>query len=105
MGNIRAFPHGSRPRPHRLRLAARDKYQPGKILMIGDAPGDQKAAAVADTLNKQINAVLQAPDVKERLAHEGAEAAPMTRAAFAQLIRSDHDKWGKVIAATGIKGD
>jgi phosphoglycolate phosphatase-like HAD superfamily hydrolase len=27
-----------------LKLAARDKYAPGKILMIGDAPGDYKAA-------------------------------------------------------------
>jgi tripartite-type tricarboxylate transporter receptor subunit TctC len=61
--------------------------------------------AVSDTLNKQINAVLQAPDVRERLANEGAEAAPMTREQFVQLIRSDHQKWGKVISATGIKGD
>ena len=62
-------------------------------------------AAVSDTLNKQINAVLQAPDVKERLANEGAETAPTTRQQFVQLIRSDHQKWGKVISATGIKGD
>lgn len=27
-----------------LRLAAKDKYPPGKILMVGDAPGDLKAA-------------------------------------------------------------
>ena len=27
-----------------LKLTARDKYSPGKILMIGDAPGDYKAA-------------------------------------------------------------
>jgi phosphoglycolate phosphatase-like HAD superfamily hydrolase len=27
-----------------LKLAAKDKYPPGKILMIGDAPGDYKAA-------------------------------------------------------------
>jgi tripartite-type tricarboxylate transporter receptor subunit TctC len=62
-------------------------------------------AAVAETLNKQINVVLQAPDVKERLVKEGAEPAPMTREQFVQLIRSDHEKWGKVISATGIRGD
>ena len=60
---------------------------------------------VSDTLNKQINVVLHMPDVKERLAGEGAEAAPMTREEFVQLIRSDHQKWGKVISATGIRGD
>jgi tripartite-type tricarboxylate transporter receptor subunit TctC len=62
-------------------------------------------ASVSDLLNKQINVVLQAPDVRERLANEGADPAPMTREQFAQLIRSDHQKWGKVISATGIRGD
>ena len=61
--------------------------------------------AVSDILNRQINGVVHEPDVKERLANEGVEAAPMTREAFVQLIRSDHEKWGKVISATGIKGD
>jgi tripartite-type tricarboxylate transporter receptor subunit TctC len=60
---------------------------------------------VSDLLNRQINAVLQEPDVKERLAADGAEPAPMTREDFVKLIRADHEKWGKVIAATGIKGD
>src|SRR5690606_25357274 len=62
------------------------------------------SAAVADTLNKHINTVLQMPDVRERLTHEGAEPAPMTREQFVQLIRSDHQKWSKVIAAAGITG-
>ncbi|HEX2828700.1 MAG TPA: tripartite tricarboxylate transporter substrate binding protein [Burkholderiales bacterium] len=59
---------------------------------------------VSDLLNRQINVVLKEPDVRERLAHEGAEPAPMSREDFVRLIRSDHDKWGKVIAATGITG-
>ena len=60
---------------------------------------------VSDALHRQINVVLQAPDVRERLANEGAEAAPMTREQFVQLIRSDHQKWSKVISATGIRGN
>jgi tripartite-type tricarboxylate transporter receptor subunit TctC len=63
------------------------------------------SSPVRDTLNKQINAALQAPEVKDLLAKEGAESAPMTREEFVQLIRSDHQKWGKVISTTGIKGD
>ena len=62
-------------------------------------------AAVADTLNRHINRALDDAAVKTRLAGEGAEPAPMSREQFAQLIRSDHEKWGKVIQATGIKGD
>jgi tripartite-type tricarboxylate transporter receptor subunit TctC len=59
---------------------------------------------VADTLNKQINAVLQMADVRERLTNEGAEPAPMAREQFVELIRSDHQKWSKVISAAGITG-
>ena len=42
-----------------------------------------------------------------RIEQEARKAvnAPQTREQFIQLIRSDHEKWGKVIQATGIKGD
>ncbi len=63
------------------------------------------SVAIADTLNKQINVALQAADVRERLVGEGAEPAPATREQFVELIRADHDKWGRVIRQTGIKGD
>lgn len=33
-----------------LKFAARDKYAPGKVLMIGDAPGDHKAAKANNAL-------------------------------------------------------
>ena len=38
-----------------LELAARDKYAPGRVLMIGDAPGDMKAARANDALFYPIN--------------------------------------------------
>ena len=38
-----------------LELAAKDKYQPENILMIGDAPGDHKAAAANGALFFPIN--------------------------------------------------
>jgi len=39
-----------------LTLAAAGKYEPGRILMIGDAPGDLKAARAVDALFYPINA-------------------------------------------------
>ena len=33
-----------------LSIAAKDKYDPNKILMIGDAPGDMKAARANNAL-------------------------------------------------------
>jgi phosphoglycolate phosphatase-like HAD superfamily hydrolase len=38
-----------------LELAAKDKYVPGHILMIGDAPGDMKAARANDALFYPVN--------------------------------------------------
>ena len=38
-----------------LALAAGDKYPPGHVLMIGDAPGDMKAAKANDALFYPIN--------------------------------------------------
>jgi phosphoglycolate phosphatase-like HAD superfamily hydrolase len=38
-----------------LELAAKDKYPPERILMIGDAPGDMKAARANDALFYPIN--------------------------------------------------
>ena len=62
-------------------------------------------AATAATLHRQITNALQAPEVKERLAAEGAEPAPSTREQFMRLIRADFDKWGKLIKQTGIRAD
>ena len=62
-------------------------------------------AATAATLHRQITNALQAPEVKERLAAEGAEPAPSTREQFMRLIRAEFDKWGKLIKQTGIRAD
>jgi tripartite-type tricarboxylate transporter receptor subunit TctC len=50
-------------------------------------------------LHAEITKVLQLPDVKERLGGE-LTTGP---AAFAALIKSDHDKWAGVIKEAGIK--
>ncbi len=55
--------------------------------------------AIVARLNAEITKVLQMPDVKERLGGEVATGP----AAFAALIKSDHDKWAGVIRDAGIK--
>lgn len=54
---------------------------------------------IVGRLNAEIIKVLQLPDVKERLGGE-LTTGP---AAFAALIKSDHDKWAGVIKEAGIK--
>lgn len=43
--------------------------------------------------------------MRERFAHEGAEAIGNSPAEFTAFIKSEMAKWAKVVKATGIKAD
>ena len=61
--------------------------------------------AIVDRLNKEINAVLQLPDVQEAARAEGSMITGGTAAQFQDLLKSELAKFGKLIKAAGIKGD
>jgi tripartite-type tricarboxylate transporter receptor subunit TctC len=68
------------------------------------APNGTPAALVLG-LNREIGAVMGSPEIKERLAADGAEAAPSnTPAQFRDLINSEIARWGKIIKSLGLKG-
>lgn len=54
-------------------------------------------AAMARRMNEDINKVLAMPDVKEKLDQYGAEDGGGTAQQFADFIRAEQQKWGKVI--------
>jgi tripartite-type tricarboxylate transporter receptor subunit TctC len=55
-------------------------------------------------LNREIGAVMGAPEVRERLAADGAEAAPAnTPAQFRELIGTEIARWGKIIKNLNLK--
>ena len=54
-------------------------------------------------LNQEIARVLNAGDMRERLAREGAEVVGGGPEQFDAFFRSEIGKWGKVIRAAGIK--
>jgi tripartite-type tricarboxylate transporter receptor subunit TctC len=60
--------------------------------------------AVIDRLNREFGRALSMPEVKEALLRQGLEAAPGTPEAFNALLKSEYQKWGKVIADAGISG-
>jgi tripartite-type tricarboxylate transporter receptor subunit TctC len=60
-------------------------------------------AKIIDTLNEQINAALNDPKMKARLADLGGVALPGSPAEFGKLIAEETEKWGKVIKFAGIK--
>jgi tripartite-type tricarboxylate transporter receptor subunit TctC len=62
--------------------------------------------AIIDRLNKEINAILHLPEVKERLAAGGADVlATTTPAQFAQFVRQEIDKNRRIIQTAGVKGE
>lgn len=53
-------------------------------------------------LNREVSETMNAPDVKEKLAADGAEAAPPNSPQqFRELIRAEIARWGKVIKSLG----
>ncbi len=56
-------------------------------------------------LNREINAVIQLPDVRERLAAVGIDVRGGTAEAFGAEMRDDNARYGKIIQEFGIKAD
>ncbi len=62
----------------------------------------QTPQSVLDKINADFNAVMKDPDVRRRLLESGAEADPGTQEQMRQRLRSELEKWAKVIKAGGI---
>jgi tripartite-type tricarboxylate transporter receptor subunit TctC len=60
---------------------------------------------IVQRLNRELNAVLRAPDVIERLERVGADPAGGTPEQFAKVYRDEGENWKAVIQRAGIKAD
>ena len=58
---------------------------------------------IVDKLNKEVNAALDDPKMKARLADLGGVPLPGSPAEFGKLIADETEKWAKVIKFAGIK--
>ena len=68
------------------------------------APAGTPADVVA-RLNGAINRALNAPELKQRLSGEGAEAVATTPQAFGALIAREIERWRPVLKAGNVKAD
>lgn len=59
--------------------------------------------AIVQRLNTELNAVLNDPEVRQRLQGLGIAAAPGTSAQFGEAMKSDLARYGEVVKAAGIK--
>ncbi len=55
--------------------------------------------------NSDIRAIVAEPEMRNQLASQGLVPNTGTPEQFAQLVKSDYDKWGKVIRAANIRAD
>ena len=61
--------------------------------------------AIVKRLNAEIVKAVASPDLREQFAGQSVTAAGGTAEEFAALIRSDYDKWGKLIRDANIKAE
>ena len=59
-------------------------------------------APVLDKLNADVTRTLQAPDVRQRLTDLVIEPAPTSREEFVAFVRSELDRWEKVVRDAGV---
>ena len=60
---------------------------------------------VLERLSADVNKIVNAPDVKEAWAKQGAQPMGMSVDEFASFLRADVQKWAKLVKATGMKVD
>lgn len=65
------------------------------------APAKTPKAIIA-RLNKELVAILNDAEIKRRLVAHGVEAAPSTPEDLGKYMKSEFEKWGKLIAEAGI---
>ncbi len=53
-------------------------------------------------LNREINTILALPEMRQKLAEQGAEAIGGSPEAFAQHVRREREKWSGVVRDAGI---
>jgi len=83
------------------------EFLPGYEVSVWFGVGAPKntPTEIVDRLNKDINAGLADPKIKEQLADLGGTVLPGSPADFGKLIVEETEKWGKVVKLSGAKLD
>jgi tripartite-type tricarboxylate transporter receptor subunit TctC len=62
-------------------------------------------APLLDRIHAEVNDVLRQPDVIARVHQLGAEPGQISRAAFAQMVGEEWERWSTVVRAAGIRAE
>jgi len=61
--------------------------------------------AVVDRLNAEALRVVRSPEIRDRFNSSGAEPSPLATEEFTVFVKSEVEKWAKVVAATGMTAE
>jgi len=102
-------------RPLAVTTAARSAALPEILTVAEFVPGYEVSswfgigapkgvpAEIVAKLNRDINAALNDPTIKTRIAELSSVPLPMTPAAFSKHLADETEKWGKVVKTANIK--
>ena len=65
------------------------------------APGTPRP--LVERINRELNAVLEQPDVRDRMEKSGLQVSGGTPEAFAAIVRRDYDKYGAALRSAGVR--
>jgi tripartite-type tricarboxylate transporter receptor subunit TctC len=65
------------------------------------APGTPPA--LVERINRELNAVLQRPEIRQRMESSGLQITGGSAQAFAAIVRRDYDKYGAALRSAGVK--
>lgn len=68
------------------------------VMVPAETPGD-----IVQKLNREIQWVLEQPDIRKRFSDGGLDITGGTPEAFEAVLRRDYAKYGKILAGAGIK--
>ena len=81
-------------------------FRTHRILKPSPPPGNHGAKSRgARPSARRIDQSAKRPDVKDRLGAAGFETIGSSSEQFASYIRTEIDKWGKVVKASGVRAD
>jgi tripartite-type tricarboxylate transporter receptor subunit TctC len=60
-------------------------------------------APIIDLLHKEISAIQDSAEIKQRFAKEGVDVMKMSVSEFGAYVVAEHAKWGRLIKSAGIK--
>jgi tripartite-type tricarboxylate transporter receptor subunit TctC len=77
----------------------------GADLWFGVVAPAGLARSIRDRLNETLIEALRSPDIRQRLSAQAFELWTSSPDEFSQVIRADHEKWGRIVKASGARVD